>query len=297
MLKSRSWLPAFLALGTIWGLSFLFISKALSGFTPFGVALFRITFGAVTLLILGQITGHTLVKDRSLWRHFFIVALLLNSFPSLMFAIGQQYVSSSIAGMLNATTPLFSMIFLALVFKVEPVAISQVIGLIIGFIGVFLLLDVSSNANAKSHLGIFLILAATTGYGFTFPYSRKFLSVTGHSSTSMAMTQLVFAVLILLPFTFFFPIVKEEVSADSLLSLVALGSLGTGIAYIWNFEVIDKAGSTIASTVTYLTPLVATLAGIFFLKERAELAQFIGGALVLLSAGLVQKRLRFFSKK
>jgi drug/metabolite transporter (DMT)-like permease len=130
------------------------------------------------------------------------------------------------------------------------------------------------------------------GYGFSFPYSRKFLLNSGHSPISLASTQLLFASLMLLPLSFFNQIFKTDIETISLISILILGVFGTGFAYVWNFQIIERAGSTIASTVTYITPLVATFAGLVILSEKANLLQFLGGVAVLLSAALVQRRIK-----
>jgi len=264
----------------------------LESFTPFGVALIRILLGAITLTTLGILTGNQIVKEAKLFKHFFVIAFVLNSFPFLMFAIGQQYISSSLAGILNATTPLFAYFFLAAVFKTEKVRSNQVLGLFIGFFGVYLLMNASEIHSENSFIGVLIILAATMGYGFSFPYSRKFLLNRGYSPISLASTQLIFASLMLTPLSFFNEISKTNIESTSLISILVLGIFGTGFAYVWNFQIIERAGSTIASTVTYITPLVATFAGLVILSEKANLLQFLGGVAVLLSAALVQRRIK-----
>jgi drug/metabolite transporter (DMT)-like permease len=241
---------------------------------------------------LGLVTGNKIVKEVKLFKHFFVIAFVLNSFPFLMFAIGQQYISSSLAGILNATTPLFAYFFLAAVFKTEKVRSNQILGLFIGFFGVYLLMNASEIHSENSLIGVLIILAATLGYGFSFPYSRKFLLNSGHSPISLASTQLLFASLMLLPLSFFNQIFKTDIETISLISILILGVFGTGFAYVWNFQIIERAGSTIASTVTYITPLVATFAGLVILSEKANLLQFLGGVAVLLSAALVQRRIK-----
>lgn len=291
---SKSWLPTFVALGTTWGLSFFFIEKSLESFTPFGVAFLRIILGAATLLIFGLISGQGPVFDKSLWKHFFVMGLILNAFPFLMFSIAQEHIPSSIAGMLNATTPLFSFLFLTIFFKSEKVTSSQSLGLLVGFLGVLFLLDIGSPVLGNDAWGVLLILAATMGYGFSFPYAKRYLSKANLNPTSMAMTQLLCATLILLPFSLILEIKTAEIKLDSSISILILGAMGTGFAYIWNYSVIAKVGSTIASTVTYITPLVATIAGLVLLNESLDLLQFVGGILILLSAALVQKRIKIF---
>lgn len=292
MTRSKSWLPSYIALGTSWGLSFYFIEQALLSLSSFGVAFFRILIGALTLILWGSLTGNYFITDKKLWKHFIVVGMFLNAFPFLMFAIGQQYISSSMAGILNATTPLFSYLFLVFIFRSEKVNLSQSVGIPIGFLGVIVLLGLTSETDASSKTGVFLILLATIGYGFAFPYAKKFLSVSTYSATSLAISQLVFAATLLIPLLPLLDLTKGTLQQSSILSIFALGALGTGFAYIWNFKVIDLAGSTVASTVTYLTPLFASMVGFFALNEEIKFNQIFGGILILVSSALVQKRIK-----
>ena len=113
----KSWLPAYIALGITWGCSFIFIELGLEFLTPFGVAFARCALGAITLLIVVRSRKIALPKDKSTWRKLWIVALLLNVVPGILFAFAQQYVTSVLAGIINATTPLMTMVFMLLLFR------------------------------------------------------------------------------------------------------------------------------------------------------------------------------------
>ena len=106
---SKAWLPGFLALGLVWGASFLFIELALESFTAIGIAFLRGFLGAMSLLIVIVVTKQKLPRVGKHWLHIAVVALLLNTVPGFLFAVGQQYVSSAIAGILNATTPMMTL--------------------------------------------------------------------------------------------------------------------------------------------------------------------------------------------
>jgi len=118
-----------------------------------------------------------------------------------------------------------------------------------------------------------------------------------YPASSLAAAQVSCSTLLLLPFTLLSHPLHAPWTTKSAIGMVALGSIGTGFAYIWNFRNIRLAGSTIASTVTYMTPVVATVLGILFLKEPFKVSQIVGGMLVLLSAALVQKRVVLLGKK
>ncbi len=298
--KQQPWLATFILLATTWGLSFYFIAVSLESFSAVGVAVLRNLFGAVALVIWSLITKQKFVREKSIWLKMLLLGFVLNAFPGLMFAFAEQLLDSSLAGILNATTPLFSVLFITLVFRSETITKSQVAGLILGFLGVLVLFGNLSFNGSNVPLGIGLILMATLGYGFSFPYMRKYLANTGYSSTSLATAQLLASVVLLSPLAMTQPITHAEISLHSAISIFVLGALGTGFAYVWNFRVTSIVGSAIASTVTYLSPLVAVIAGWALLNESIQLGTLVGAAVILFSAAIVQKRIQpenWFSKK
>jgi drug/metabolite transporter (DMT)-like permease len=290
--KQQPWLATFIVLSITWGLSFLFIAVSLESLTAVGVAVFRNLFGATALVIWSLITKQQFVSDKKVWLKVFFLGLLLNAFPGLMFALAEQLLDSSLAGILNATTPLFSVLFITLVFRSETITKSQIAGLILGFVGVLVLFGNLSFHGSNVPLGIGLILMATLGYGFSFPYMRKYLANTGYSSTSLATAQLLASLVWLSPLALTQPLTHAPLTLNSALAIFVLGALGTGFAYIWNLRVTSIIGSAIASTVTYLSPLVAVIAGWAILHESIQLTTLLGAAIILLSAAIVQKRLR-----
>lgn len=297
--KQPPWLATFIVLATTWGLSFLFIAVSLESFSAVGVAVLRNLFGAIALVIWSLVTKQKFVRQGKIWLKMLVLGFVLNAFPGLMFAIAQQLLDSSLAGILNATTPLFSVLFITLVFRSETITRSQVAGLILGFLGVLVLFGNLSFTGSNVPLGILLILLATLGYGFSFPYMRKYLVNTGYSSTSLATAQLVASVVLLAPLALTQPLSHSPVTLNSALAIFVLGALGTGFAYVWNFRVTSIVGSAIASTVTYLSPLVAVIAGWTILHESIQVTTLLGAAIILFSAAIVQKRIRpehWFSK-
>ena len=290
--KQQPWLATFIVLATTWGLSFYFIAVSLESFSAVGVAVLRNLFGAIALVTWSLITKQKFVREKSIWLKMLLLGFVLNAFPGLMFALAEQLLDSSLAGILNATTPLFSVLFITLVFRSEPITKSQVAGLILGFLGVLVLFGNLSFNGSNVPLGIGLILMATLGYGFSFPYMRKYLANTGYSSTSLATAQLLSSVVLLSPLALTQPLTHAEISLHSAISIFVLGALGTGFAYVWNFRVTSIVGSAIASTVTYLSPLVAVIAGWALLNESIQLSTLLGAAIILFSAAIVQKRIQ-----
>jgi drug/metabolite transporter (DMT)-like permease len=297
--KQKPWLATFITLSITWGLSFYFIAVSLESFSAVGVAVFRNVFGAIALVIWSLITKQKFVREQTIWLKIFVLGFLLNAFPGLMFAFAEQLLDSSLAGILNATTPLFSVLFITLVFRSESITKSQVFGLALGFIGVLILFGNLSFTGSNVPLGIALILMATLGYGFSFPYMRKHLANTGYSSTSLATAQLLASVAWLTPLAATQPLMHAALAWQTGTSIFILGALGTGFAYVWNFRVTSIVGSAIASTVTYVSPVVAVVAGWAILHEQIQVTTLLGAAVILFSAAIVQRRIRpenWFSK-
>lgn len=294
--KSTSWFPGFILLGIVWGASFLFIKWGLLTLSPVGVAFGRCFIGALTLLLYLAVTKTALPKKAIEWFHISVVAFFLNALPSYLFAIGETHVSSVMAGLLNATTPLMTVLVISFGYREQKVNRDQMIGVIIGFLGIALVTGAFSGLHGNDIKGFAALLGATLCYGISMPYSKKHVSGLSYSASALAATQVTCAALMLLPFTVFSHPVVHAWTTKSVLGMLILGAVGTGFAYIWNFRNIRLAGSAIASTVTYITPVVATILGILFLSEKARVTQLFGAALVLLSAALVQKRIAIFKK-
>ncbi len=290
MPTSRAWLPGFIALGTVWGSSFLFIEWALQAFSPLGVAFLRGALGSLSLLGFAALLRVGLPRKVIEWCHISVVAILLNAAPGFLFAFGQQYVTSVMAGILNATTPLMTLLVMTLVFRAERVNANQIVGLVAGFAGVALVSGILHGLGENKLIGVAALLGATFCYGLSFPYARRFVTPLHYSNTALATAQVTASAVILLPFALIGGITAGPVSATPLVGIVFLGVLGTGFAYIWNYRNMKLAGSAIASSVTYITPVVAAVLGVAFLGEHLTWDQVAGGLLVLAGAAMIQNR-------
>jgi drug/metabolite transporter (DMT)-like permease len=286
----KSWLPAYIALGVVWGCSFIFIKLGLEFLTPFGVAFVRCALGAITLLIVVKIKRIKLPSDKSTWRKLWILAMLLNVIPGILFAYAEVYVTSVLAGIINATTPLATLIVMLIAFREERLKVEQIIGLIIGAIGVMVVLGIWQGVGENQLTGVIALLIAVTCYGISFPYTVRNIIPLGLKPEAAATTQLVMAAITLLPFYLFDGISRDNYRPATFFAMLALGILGSGIAYIWNFSIIAAAGSSIASSVTYLTPVVAIIVGWVFLGEALSWYEPVGALLVIIGAATSQGR-------
>jgi len=291
---SKAWLPGFLALGLVWGASFLFIELALESFTAIGIAFLRGFLGAVSLLIVIVVTKQKLPRVGKHWLHIAVVALLLNTVPGFLFAVGQQYVSSAIAGILNATTPMMTLLIISLAFREQKPTLNQNLGIVLGFAGVALVGLGGGEISFTSPWGVALLLLATLCYGIAMPYAKRFVSPLPYSPYVLAAAQVSASALLAALPALLVGVTHAPVSASALWGILALGIVGTGFAYVWNYRNIELAGSVIASSVTYVTPVIAVVLGFLVLGERLTLLQAAGGVLVLVSALVVQQRLKLW---
>ena len=288
---SSSWLPAYLILGFVWGCSFIFIKLGLEFLTPFGVAFVRCALGALTLLLIAKWRGYSLPKEPMVRFHLWVVAVLLNVIPGIFYAWAETVVTSVLAGIINAVTPLMTLLAIMAVNRQEKPKAFQIIGLFIGFLGVLSVLGAWNGLGDNPLWAIVVLMSAVTCYGISFPYTRRFVMPYGLKSESIVSMQLLLAAVTLIPFFLFNGVERYEYMPGPLLAMLALGVFGSGLAYLWNFKVMELAGSAIASSVTYLTPVVAIIVGIIFLGEKVTWYEPVGGLIVLLGAAIAQERI------
>ena len=288
----NSWVVLYLALGVVWGCSFIFIKLGLDFLTPFGVAFGRCALGAATLLAWARYKKIPLPKSGKLWAHLWVVALLLNVIPGVLFALAETEVTSILAGIINAVTPLMTLIAIMLVTRDEKPKFYQVLGILIGFIGVLTVLGAWKGMGENPLWAVLVLLAAVTCYGFSFPYSRRFVLPHKLQPESIAAAQVTTGAITLLPFYLFDGIARDYYRPGPVFAMLALGIFGSGFAYIWNFKIMAIAGSAIASSVTYLTPVVAVIVGVIFLKESIFWYEPVGALIVLLGAAIGQNRIK-----
>lgn len=292
MKKSGSWLPLYLIVGFIWGCSFIFIKGGLEFLTPIGVAFIRCALGALTLYIFAKIKKISLPRGNSALFHIWVVSLLLNVFPGIFFALAETEVTSILAGIINAVTPLMTLLAILLVNREERPKSSQIMGLLLGFAGVLVVLGAWNGLGDNPWWAVAILLLAVTCYGFSFPYTRRFVLPLGLRTEAIVSQQLILASFTLLPLYLIDGVAKDEYRVGPVLSMIALGVFGSGFAYLWNFKVMQIAGSAIASSVTYLTPVVAVIVGIIFLGETVTWNEPVGALVVLFGAAIAQERIR-----
>jgi len=235
------WQARLVLLAAIWGMSFLFIKIGDEALAPLQVALGRMVLGTGTLLLVLAGRREGLPRDPQTWLHLAVAALLFNALPFSLFAYGETRTTSILAGIWNATTPLFTLPVAALTLGTERPSRPQTAGVVVGFLGVLIVLGVWRGFGGSAFIGNLACLGAALCYGIGFPYTRRNLSGRPEPTISLAAGQLLCGTVELALVT---PLVTSMPSALPLKvagSLLALGALGTGIAYILNYS-LSRAG-------------------------------------------------------
>ncbi len=288
----------FIAMGLIWGASFLFMKVGLEGVSFGQVVWARLVFGAITLGIIALATRSRLPREPVVWLHFLVVAITYCVVPYLLFAWAEQYVSSSLASIYNAVTPITTAILATLAFRVERLNRDQVFGVLVGIVGVVIVVGPWQFAALTGSVwGQLACLGAVTCYGFSFGYIRRFISHRDMPATTVAVMNIGIAAVIMLVLTPFVARGPITFSWPVLLSLLALGALGTGVVYIWNMNVLRAWGPTATSGVTYVTPVVGVALGILVLHESLSWNEPVGAVVVLLGILLTQQRVRVLTRR
>jgi len=242
------------------------------------------------LLLVVAITRQPMARTATILTHLAVMALGANIVPYMLFTWGEQRISSGLAGTLNATTPLFTMVFV-LVTGWERLSLSRASGLVVGFAGVVVLAAPWHSSTGLSSLtGVGACLLASASFGISYVYARRFLTARGLSSLTLAAGQLCTGTLML---GLAAPVVARQpvtLTPDVVGSLLMLG-FGTGVAYILNYRLIADEGATAASTVTYLLPIVAILLGVMILAEPVRWNLAAGGVVVLTGVALSEGRI------
>lgn len=284
------WRVSWAVLALIWGFSFLFIKVGTEAYAPLQVALGRMVFGTVVLAVAFAVRRQRLPRGARAWGHMAVAALLLNTLPFSLFAYAELTIPSTLAGICNATTPLWSMLLSVVALSDDKPTRQRVAGVGIGFAGVLTVLGAWQGFSGTDPSGTAMALGASASYAVGWIYVRRTLSGSGNSALSMSFSQLLLGTVQLAVLTPLFTSTPDGWPLWPTLSVVALGALGTGIAFLLQYGIVAEKGPTIATMVTYLIPVIATAAGVALLDERLSWNEPVGAVVVLAGAALTQRR-------
>lgn len=285
----------YIAAAAVWGASFLFIKVAVEGLSPAQVVLGRLAGGALLLALIMTVTRRRWPTGTRTWLHLFAMGILMCVAPFLLFSWAAQHLPSGVSSIFNATTPIATMIIALAVLPEERLTRIKTAAMIIAAGGIVLVLGpwrLLADLQDANLLAQWACLGATTCYGLGFTYTRRFFRAHTYDATTVAAGQIGAGALVIAALA---PVIGRDpvdLSPAIVMSIILLGAVGTGIAYVWYTNVINAWGATLASTVTYLTPIGGVILGVLVLQEQIRWNEIVGGTIVVLGVLVSQGRLR-----
>ncbi|MER6473010.1 DMT family transporter [Streptomyces collinus] len=286
------WRLRFGALSLIWGFSFLLIKVGTAGYAPFQVTLGRLVFGTAVLAAAMAVKRERLPRGARTWTHLTVAAFFLNALPFSLFAYSELTIPSTLAGICNATSPLWGMALSMVALSEDRPTRVRFAGLGLGFLGVLTVLGAWQGFHGLDATGTAMALLASLSYPVGWIYVRRTLAGTGNSHLSMTGAQLLVATVQLAVVTPLFTGFPAHFSFGPLLAIAALGALGTGLAVLIQYGLVAEVGPTTAQMVTYFIPVIATAAGVAILGESLRWSTPVGALIVLAGAALTQVKPR-----
>jgi drug/metabolite transporter (DMT)-like permease len=285
------WL-VFLAMGFMWGSSYLFIKIGVDhGLQPFTLVMYRLAIGAALLASVVALFREPLPRDPKMYGHLFVMGVVNIAIPFALITYAEQVVDSSLAAVINGAVPLFVIVIAALFLRGERITINRVAGLIVGFVGIAVLVgfDVTQLGSANT-LGELALLGATISYAIGAVYAKAHIH--GLRPMIPALFQVFFALVVITVLAF---VTEHPLSAvpgpEALVAVAWLGLLGSGLAYLAFFRILGRWGATRTSMVAYLLPVVGIALGAVVLQEPLAPSTLLGTALVIGGIALVNSRL------
>ncbi|NOI67910.1 DMT family transporter [Vibrio sp. 99-8-1] len=279
-------------LSVLWGGSFFFVGVAVNELPTLTIVALRVVIAAITLWMIVLIIGLPIPRSLKLWSMFLAMGLLNNVIPFLLIVWGQAQIASGLASILNAATPIFTVIVAAIFLTDERPTQLKVIGVTIGFLGVVMMIGLPALDTGENLLAQLAVVTATLSYAFAGVYGRKFKSQ-NINPIVIAAGQVTASSLVLLPIALTVDGVTtlNQASSSTWISMIGLAVMSTAIAYVLYFKILELAGATNVLLVTLLVPVSAILLGSLFLDESLQLIHFIGMAMIALGLSFIDGRL------
>ena len=290
IMNRREW-GMLVTLSVLWGGSFFFAEIALESLPPLTIVTLRVGLAAITLWLVVLALKLPIPNSPPIWIAFLTMGLLNNVLPFSLIVWGQSQISSGLAAILNATAPLFGVIVAGILLRDESATPPKITGVVVGFAGVIVMMDLSSIATS-SLLAQLAILAAALSYACASVYGRRF-KATGLNPILVAAGQVTGSTLLLLPITLWVDgsDLYANVPAQVWAAIISLAVFSTAAAYILYFKLLASAGATNILLVTLLVPVSAILLGWLFLEESLQTPHIIGMAMIALGLSAIDGRL------
>lgn len=287
----REW-ALLITLSIVWGGSFLFNSVALRELPPLTIVALRVGIAALALLVVLRSLGLQLPRTRKAWLAFAGMSALNNAIPFTLIVWSQTHIASGLASILNATTPLFTVVLANFLTTDEKMTGRRLLGVLVGFLGVAVMIGMAAMESLGAHVAAQVaVLAAAFSYACSGVYGRRFKAM-GLKPVMTATGQIVTSTILLVPVALFvdMPWRLPAPSIATVLSILALAMLSTSFAYILFFRLLATAGATNTGLVTFLIPVSAILFGALLLGEVLEAKHFAGMALIGIGLALIDGR-------
>ena len=289
---ARDW-AMLLLLSFLLGGSFFFISVAVSELPPFTLVTMRVGLAAVTLWLVLLVSGYPIPKSPEVWRAFMMMGLLGNALPFSLIAWGQTHIGAGLASIINATTPIFTILIAGAFLSDEHITHRKMLGVTAGLAGVIVLIGPSAllelGTNTMAQLAV---IGAAVSYSCATVFGRRFKAM-GISPLDTAVGQVTASTIILLPVVWWIdkPLQLANPSLQVWLSILALAIFSTAFAYILFFRILSSSGATNVVLVTFLAPVTASLLGWLMLNEQLQAKHFIGMACIGLGLAIIDGQL------
>jgi len=280
---------AFVFVGLIWGSNFIFMKLAVDLISPMQIVFVRVLFGFLPVAIFAVYKRALSLEHLKNFHHFLAMGLLATVVYYFGYAKGTSLLSSGIAGAISGAIPLFSLLAALLMLKEEAVTKWKVFGTALGFIGVLILArPFDSQADSSTMTGVGFMMMGSMSVGVSFVYAKRFISPLKLSSLALTTYQLGAGLIILFFLTDFSGITNITSDNSTMLAtFIGLGLLGTGVAYLCYYFIIEHLGALVASSATYIPPVVALAIGAFIVNEPIELRDYAATALIIFAVVIV----------
>jgi drug/metabolite transporter (DMT)-like permease len=288
---TREW-AMLITLSVLWGGSFFFVGVAVTDLPPLTIVTLRVGIAAITLWCIVLVMGLRPPKSLEVWAAFLGMGLLNNVIPFALIVWGQTQIASGLASILNAATPIFTVVVASMLLPDERATPLKIVGAMIGFIGVAMMIGVPAIDGDNSLLAQVAIIAATLSYAFAGVYGRRF-KVMAVNPIITAAGQVTASALVLAPIALAVEGRPDmaEINTGTWGAIVGLAVLSTAVAYVLYFKILASAGATNLLLVTLLVPVSAILLGSLLLNETLEVVHFMGMALIALGLSAIDGRL------
>ena len=289
IMNVKEWVLIFI-LSIVWGGSFFFVGVAVKELPPLTIVLGRVALASMILLVIVYFKGERMPSSLSIWGAFLVMGALNNLIPFCLIVWGQTHIESGLASILNATTPIFSVVLAHFFTREEKLTLNRISGIVLGWIGVSVLIGIESlRGFGLEVFGQIAVLGAAVSYAFAAIYGRRFKDI---NPITVATGMLCGSTIMMIPLTLYFDQPWNLApSAMTIMSIFGLAAISTSLAYIIYFHVLATAGPTNLLLVTFLIPISAIGLGVMVLGEQLGWEVFVGMGMIFLGLVTIDGRL------